>query len=75
MGHLPAGLLLQDGCMNEKERERLHELYGLASQEPDSAKMIRLVREIYDLLQAKEQRMSLDSQSAGVVYGGMVIGA
>ena len=49
--------------MNSKERERLHELCEMASKERDHGKMIKLVREINELPEAKEKRMGQESHS------------
>ena len=49
--------------MNEDERKRLHQLCEMAAKEQDRAKMLKLVREINDLLETKQKRM--DSHSGG----------
>jgi hypothetical protein len=40
-----------------KERERFLELCGLATNEQDPNRLLELVREINDILEAKEERL------------------
>jgi len=40
-----------------KEKERFLELCGLAANEQDSHRLLELVREINNLLEAKEERL------------------